>query len=66
MVLGTIGGSIGSFLGHFGSHFGIKNHKKGMSKASQMELGSQTPHWDALESILSSLLVILEIVSVSK
>ena len=54
MVLGTIGGSIGSFLGHFGSHFGIKNHKKGMSKASQMEPGSKTPPWDALGSILGS------------
>ena len=57
MVLGTIGGSIGSFLSHFGSHFGIKNHKKGMSKASQMEPGSQTPPWDALGSILVPFLV---------
>ena len=54
VILGTIRGSIGIFLGHFGSHFGIKNHKKGMSKASQMEPGSQTPPWDALGSILGS------------
>ena len=57
LILGTIRGSIGIFLGHFGSHFGIKNHKKGMSKASQMEPGSQTPPWDALGSILGSFLV---------
>jgi len=57
VILGTIGGSTGIFSGHFGSHFGIKNHKKGMSKASQMEPGSQTPPWDALGSILGSFLV---------
>ena len=54
LILGIIGGSTGIFSSHFWSHFGIKNHKKGMSKASQMEPGSQTPPWDALGSILES------------
>ena len=51
VILGTIRGSTGIFSGDSRSHFDIENRKKGVSKASQMEPGSQTPPSDALGSI---------------